>query len=99
PFFPTRTPSGYWPWRRFTIGCILFHVIRKAPCRMTFRQLSSVPFHFFWRADQQRSTRLYLLWYGGKYAKRIINPVSSANWTMRFINCVLLPEFFGPLFK
>src|SRR5512135_908989 len=61
----TRTPSGYAPWRRFTVGCNPFQVIRRAHCRTTFRPFSNTPFHFFSRADQHRSMGLYLLWYGG----------------------------------
>src|SRR5512143_1858017 len=61
----TRTPSGYAPLRRFTVGCRPFHLIRRAHCRTTFRQVSNTPFHFFSSADQHRSIGLYLLWYGG----------------------------------
>ena len=34
----------------------------QAHCRITFRQFRITPFHFFSRADQQRSIGLYLLW-------------------------------------
>src|SRR5215210_688213 len=61
----TRTPSGYAPCRRFTVGCRPFHFMRRAHCRTTFRQFSKTPFHFFSNADQHRSIGLYLLWYGG----------------------------------
>src|SRR5512143_973362 len=61
----TRTPSGYVPWSRFTVGCSPFQVIRSAHCRTTFRPVSNTPFHFFSSADQHRSIGLYLLWYGG----------------------------------
>src|SRR5512135_655088 len=61
----TRTPSGYTPWRRLTVGCSPFQVIRRTHCRTTFRQVRSTPFHFFSNADQHRSIGLYLLWYGG----------------------------------
>src|SRR5512143_1100988 len=61
----TRTPSGYAPGRRFTVGCRPFQVLRSAHCRTTFRQFSNTPFHFFSSADQHRSIGLYLLWYGG----------------------------------
>src|ERR1700682_519985 len=93
----TRTPSGYLPWSRFTVGCRPFHFIRRAHCRTTFRQVSNTPFHFFSSADQHRSIGLYLLWYGGSYTKRISHPDQSANSTIRFQNCVRRPEFFGPL--
>src|SRR5512135_3609133 len=43
----TRTPSGYAPWRRFTVGCWPFQVIRRAHCRTTFRQVSNTPFVYF----------------------------------------------------
>src|SRR5512135_661736 len=61
----TRTPSGYSPWSRFTVGCNPFQVIRRAHCRTTFSPFSNTPFHFFSNVDQHRSIRLYLLWYGG----------------------------------
>src|SRR5512135_1858602 len=61
----TRTPSGYSPSKCRTIGCDPFQVIRRAHCRTTSRLVSNTPFHFFSNADQQRSIRLYLLWYGG----------------------------------
>ena len=57
----TRTPSGYSPARRFTVGCRPFQVIRRAHCRTTFQQFSNTPFHFFSSADQHRSIGLYLL--------------------------------------
>ena len=57
----TRTPSGYSPSSRFTVGCRPFHLIRKAHCRTTFQQFSSTPFHFLSSADQHRSIELYLL--------------------------------------
>src|SRR3954471_5309771 len=93
----TRTPSGYTPWRRFTIGCRPFQVIRRAHCRTTFRPFSNTPFHFLSNADQHRSIGLYLLWYGGSYTRRISRPDQSANCTIRFQNSVRRPEFFGPL--
>src|SRR5438552_14274103 len=61
----TRTPSGYTPCNRFTVGCCFFHVILKAHCKITFRPSSNTPFHFFSNDDQHRSIGLYLLWYGG----------------------------------
>src|SRR4029077_6768422 len=61
----TRTPSGYVPSKWFTVGCDPFQVIRRAHSRTTSRQFHNTPFHFFSSADQQRSIRLYLLWYGG----------------------------------
>jgi hypothetical protein len=61
----TRTPSGYTPGSRFTVGCRPFHFIRRAHCRTTFRPFSNSPFHFCSSADQHRSIGLYLLWYGG----------------------------------
>ena len=93
----TRTPSGYAPASRFTVGCRPLHRIRKAHCRTTFQPFSSTPFHFFSNADQHRSIGLYLLWYGGSYTQRTSNPDQSANCIIRFRNCVRWPEFFGPL--
>lgn len=61
------------------------------------KPLSNTPFHFFSDADQQRSIRLDLLWYGGKYTRRTSRPDQSANCTIRFRNCVRRPEAFGPL--
>src|SRR5512135_2637037 len=61
----TRTPSGFSPWSRFTVGCNPFQVIRRAHWRTTFSPFSNTPFHFFSNVDQHRSIRLYLLWYGG----------------------------------
>src|SRR5512142_3042659 len=49
----TRTPSGYVPWSRLTVGCNPFQVIRRAHCRTTFRLFSSTPFPFRSSADQQ----------------------------------------------
>src|SRR5512135_1680338 len=61
----TLTPSGYTPSRHPRVGWWPVQVIRRAHCRTTFQPFSNTPFHFFSRADQQRSIRLYLLWYGG----------------------------------
>jgi hypothetical protein len=56
----TRTPSGYSPSSRFTVGCRPFHLIRRAHCRTTFSPLSNTPFHFLSSADPHRSIGLDL---------------------------------------
>ena len=44
----TRTPSGYTPWSRFTVGCRPFHRIRRAHCRTTFRPFSKGYCQILW---------------------------------------------------
>jgi hypothetical protein len=56
----TRTPSGYSPASRSTVGCRPFHLMRRAHCRTTFQQFNDTPSHFLSSADQHRSIGLYL---------------------------------------
>src|ERR1019366_7255594 len=60
-FFVRRIPSGYSPWSRFTVGCWPHHVIRRASCKITFRQFNKDPPHLCSKIDQQRSIGLNLL--------------------------------------
>src|ERR1700686_4449780 len=42
-FLVMRTPSGYSPCSRFTVGCWPHHVIRSASCKITFKRLVVTP--------------------------------------------------------
>jgi hypothetical protein len=57
----TRTFWAQGLVKRSTVGGRPHHRIRKAQATITAQQFSNTPFHFCSHADQQRSSRLYLL--------------------------------------